>query len=40
MVRQRFVLFRRWAFTVVKVLGPVSLFEVFSWSGNTLITRP
>jgi len=30
MVRQRFlVLFRRWAFTVVKVLGPVFLFEVF-----------
>ena len=29
MVRQRFlVLFRRWAFTVAKVLGPVFLFEV------------
>ena len=30
MVRQRFlVLFRRWAFTVAKVLWPVFLFEVF-----------
>jgi len=30
MVRQRFlVLFRRWAFTVAKVLGPVFLFEIF-----------
>jgi hypothetical protein len=29
MVRQRFlVLFRRWAFTVATVLGPVFLFEV------------
>lgn len=29
MVRQRFlVLFRRWAFTVAKVLGPVFLFEL------------
>jgi len=30
MVRRRFlVLFRRWAFTVAKVLGPVVLFEFF-----------
>ena len=29
MVRQRFfVLFRRWAFTVARVLGPVFVFEV------------
>ena len=31
MVRQRFfVLFRRWAFTVVRVLGPVFGFEFFT----------
>lgn len=30
MVKQRFqVLFRRWLFTVMKVVGPVLLFELF-----------
>ena len=42
MVKQRFqVLFRRWLFTVMKMVGPILLFEGFVfWSGSTFSMCP